>query len=261
MFEGANISQIGLKDLIQGGFENNILLKFVSRTMLKRYIYLLLILCPIVSYGQFGINVKYLFGQSETLDAYYLSQDGLQASLEYGFRLKEKRLEFHPGLGYRFTFFEKKDNYSGADLRGYFNAIDLDFNTSIYPFDFGGDCDCPTFSKDGNVIKKGFFLEVSPGLTYQTLYREDYITIPDTWPMHPISSSNLAWKISLGAGLDIGLTEEFTLTPLFSWTKISKEEYEGLTDYGKTGILDDQTYLGAGLRLAYKPDPKRRRRY
>jgi hypothetical protein len=262
MFEAANISQIELKGWFQGGFENNILLKFVIRKMLKRFIHLLLILCPIVSYGQLGVNVKYLFGQSDLLEQNHLSQDGVQASLEYSFRLKEKRLEFHPGLGYRFTFFNEIDNDTNLDEEnhGYFNSLDLDFNTSIYPFDFGGDCDCPTFSKEGNLIKKGFFLEVSPGLGYQTLHRDYYESDPGPADV-PISSTNLAWKLSFGGGMDIGLTEEFTLTPLFSWTKISNEEWDGLTDYGETGVLDDQTYLGAGLRFTYKPDPKRRRRF
>lgn len=230
--------------------------------MVQRYVVIILILCPIVSYGQFGINAKYLFGQSEALDTYQLSQDGLQVSLEYSFRLKEKRLEFHPGLGYRFTFFKELDLNSNLDEDdlGYFTSMDLDFNTSIYPFDFGGDCDCPTWSKDGNLIKKGFFLEVSPGIAYQTMHRDFYWSDPHG-PEVPIKSTNLAWKLSIGAGIDIGLSEEFTLTPLFSWTKISNEVYERLTDYGSTAELDDQTYLATGLRMTYKPDPKRRRRF
>jgi hypothetical protein len=217
-------------------------------------------LCPLAGYSQFGINVKYLFGQSETQDTFRLSQDGVHGSLEYGFRLKEKRLEFHPGLGYRFTFFNKGD-YSGEHAKhGYFNSIDLDLNTSIYPFDFGGDCDCPTFSKEGNIVKKGFFLEVSPGLAYQTLHRE-YYPVEGFEGSTPKTYSNLAMKISVGAGLDIGLSEQFTLTPLFSWTKISNEKWEGLDYTYEARVLDDQTYLSTGLRLAYKPDPKRRRRF
>lgn len=229
--------------------------------MIRRFIPLILILCPIVSYGQFSVNVKYIFGQSELLDDYRFSQDGIHAALEYGFRLKSKRLEFHPGLGYRFTFFNHEDkDYSVENDYGYINSIDLDFNTSIYPFDFGGDCDCPTWKKEGNLIKKGFFLEVSPGLAYQTMHLQD-------WPSEgyegslPNSSSNLLFKTSIGAGLDIGLSEEFTLTPSFSWTKLSNGTWESFDDIGFPEVFDDQSYLGAGLRLAYKPDPKRRRRF
>ncbi|HSF88566.1 MAG TPA: hypothetical protein VLA46_04065 [Saprospiraceae bacterium] len=221
--------------------------------MIRRFIPLILILCPIVSYGQFGVNVKYLFGQSEILDSVNISQDGIQASLEYSFRLKQNRIEFHPGLGYRFTF--KEDSYDG-----YFTAFDFDINTAVYPFDFEGDCDCPTWSKDGTLIKKGFFLELSPGISYQTLHRDKFISLGDPQP-EPIQSSAFLFKFSAAAGLDIGITEQFTLTPMFSYTLLTGNEWEGLLRSGSSGNLDDYAYLGAGLRLAYKPDPKRRRRF
>ena len=242
------------------GWRNKNTQEFVYLHMVKWFTPLLLILCPLAGYGQFGVNVKYLFGQSETLDLAHISQDGIQASLEYGFRLKQKRVEFHPGLGYRFTFF-KEGNYFREDaLHGYFNSIDLDLNTSVYPFDYAGDCHCPTFSKDGNLIKKGFFFEISPGLAYQTLHREFYFSDPQAAEV-PIVSSNLVWKLSIGGGLDIGITETFTLTPIFSWTKVANKEWEGLNYDGSDGTLEDQSYLSAGLRFTYKPDPKRRRRF
>ena len=223
--------------------------------MLKWFTPLLLIICPLVSYGQFGANIKYLIGQSETLDSLFIGQDGMQASLEYGFRLKQKRLEFHPGLGYRFTW--NKDAFEG-----YFNSLDLDLNTSIYPFDFAGDCHCPTFSKDGELFKKGFFIELSPGLTYQTLTRDFWADFVDH---EPIKSSQLLFKIGASVGLDIGISEQLTLTPVLSWTKIGTGNWDNFQRDNpfleKTITLDDQSYLGAGLRLVYKPDPKRRRRF
>ena len=225
--------------------------------MLKWFTPLLLIICPLVSYGQFGANIKYQIGQSKTLDEVHFSQDGMQASLEYGFRLKQKRLEFHPGIGYRFTW--NKDA-----LEGYFNSIDLDLNTSIYPFDFAGDCHCPTFSKDGELFKKGFFLEISPGIAYQTLHRTKFMS--DVYPFPTervnITSNEVIFKIGAAAGLDIGLSEQLTLTPMVSMTWLSSKEWEGLNrTYSDLITLDDYSYIGAGLRLAYKPDPKRRRRF
>ncbi len=221
--------------------------------MIIRLITIFLILCPLASYGQYGINIKYLFGQSETLDSVNLSQYGIQGSIEYSFRLKQKRIEFHPGLGYRFTFNE--DRYDG-----YFSAFDLDLNTAIYPFDFEGDCDCPTWSKDGTLIKKGFFIELSPGISYQTLHRDKFISFADPQPT-PLQSSDFVFKLGAAAGLDIGLTEQFTLTPMFSYIMFSGNDWAGLLRSGSSGNLDDYAYLGAGLRLAYKPDPKRRRRF
>ena len=227
--------------------------------MLARYTFILLILCPLVGYSQFGVNLKYITGQSDLLDEYQISQNGVHLAVEYGFRLKEKRLEFHPAIGYRRTFSADEENPGAPDAKhGFIDALDVDFHTSIYPFDFGGDCDCPTWSKEGNLMKKGFFLEASPGLSYQNITRTYYESGFDP-PQVPFSTSNVLWKFSLGAGLDIGLSETMTLTPIFSWTMFSDAEWEGLSNEGLAATLDDQAHLGYGLRMSYKPDPKRRR--
>lgn len=228
--------------------------------MIQKATYLILFLFPLACFGQFGGNVRYIFGTSETLELAHISQDGIQASLEYGFRLKQNRVEFRPGLGYRFTL--PKPNFEGTMY-----SFDLDFNTAIYPFDFAGDCDCPTWSKEGTLIKKGFFIEVSPGIAYQTLQRNyilsDYIPIE----LEPtdISSSNLLWKLGAGVGLDIGISEQITITPMLTVTMLSDAEWEGMSRYAYSGPYkletDDFSYLGAGIRVAYKPDPKRRRRF
>lgn len=214
---------------------------------------LLLLLCfPLISYCQIGVNVRYLFGQSDILEQEEISQNGVHAAAEYHFRLKNKRLEFHPGLGYRFTF--NSDAY-----QGYLTGFDLDLATAIYPFDFGGDCDCPTFSKQGNLIKKGFFFELIPGLSYQTLTR--LRSEPDDPQNLPIRSKNLNWKLGGAAGLDIGISEHYTLTPMFSVTMLSASEWDGLKKDGTSGRLDDYMYLGAGLRVIYSSGDKRRRRF
>ncbi len=228
--------------------------------MIQKATYLILFLFPIACFGQFGGNVRYIFGTSETLDLAHINQDGIQASLEYGFRLKEKRVEFHPGLGYRFSL--AQPNFNGS-----MRSFDLDFNTAIYPFDFAGDCDCPTWSKDGSLIKKGFFIEVSPGIAYQSLQRNFIVSDVAGGELEPtdIGSSNLLWKLSAGVGLDIGISEQLTITPMLTISMLSDAEWEGLNRYAysqpTTLEIDDFSYLGAGIRLAYKPDPKRRRRF
>jgi hypothetical protein len=228
--------------------------------MIQKTTYLFLFLFPIACFGQFGGNVRYIFGQSETLDLVHINQDGIQASLEYGFRLKEKRVEFHPGLGYRFSL--GKPNFEGS-----MHSFDLDFNTAIYPFDFGGDCDCPTWSKEGSLIKKGFFIEVSPGIAYQTLKREYILSdyIPADWNPTDRFSSNFLLKFGASVGLDIGVSKSLTITPMLTITMLSDAEWEGMDwrAYSAPFNLetDDFSYLGAGIRVAYKPDPKRLRRF
>ncbi len=220
--------------------------------MTRWYSFLLISSLPCFCSGQIGLNVKTLFGQSKTLDTVNISQDGLQASVEYNFRLKQKRIEFRPGLGYRFT-------WNGSNDNGYFKSFDFDLNTAVYPFDFEGDCHCPTFSKNGNLIKKGFFLELNPGVGYQILSR--LRSDPDDPDRLPIRSKNMVWKIGGSAGLDIGISEQFTLTPMLSGTLLSSSQWEGLRTDGSAGQLKDNIYLGAGIRITYNSGDKRRKRF
>ena len=223
----------------------------VNQLMSRWCSFLLLSSIPCFCFGQVGVNIKTLFGQSNTLDTVKISQDGMHASVEYNFRLKEKRLEFRPGIGYRFT-------WNGAKEDGYFRSFDIDLNTAIYPFDFGGDCHCPTFSKSGDLFKKGFFLELNPGVGYQVLSR--LRSDPDDPSKLPIRSKNIEWKIGGTAGLDIGLSDHYTLTPLLSGTLLSSSDWDGLRQDGSNGQLTEYFYLGTGVRFTYSSDDKRRRR-
>lgn len=110
-------------------------------------------------------------------------------------------------------------------MNGYFSSIDFDFNTAIYPFDFAGDCHCPTFSKDGELIKKGFFFELQPGLGYQVLKR--LRTDPDDPAKLPIRSKNIVFKLGGAAGLDMGFSEHFTVTPMLSMTMLTPKNGTG----------------------------------
>ena len=65
---------------------------------------------------------------------------GLALAFDYWFRLKQKRLEFLPTLYYT-------NHYSAYKIKN----IGFQFRTTIYPFDFAGDCNCPTFSKENEL--------------------------------------------------------------------------------------------------------------
>jgi len=245
MIEAANIPQLTLP--VPAG--NKPLRAVVIGRMPARLALILLVLAPCFGFSQYGLNLRYQTSSSPTLDTAQISQDGMQASLEYHFRLKQKRLEFHPGVGYRTTF-------NQADLTGYFSSIDLDFSTAIYPFDFAGDCHCPTFSKDGELFKKGFFLEAIPGIGFQALKR--LRSDPDDPANLPIKSKNVVLKLGGAIGLDIGISDQFTMTPMLSGTLLSAEKWEGLHLDGSPGTLDEFIYFGAGVRLTYNSDERRK---
>jgi hypothetical protein len=254
MNNGAKIFEI--KEAILGPIPNhNNVCKQIVKAYMSKWCFLLfvsLLPCFSYTYSQVSLNLKALFGQSNILESENISQDGLQASAEYHFRLKQKRIEFRPALGYRFT-------WNSSDYGGYFNSIDFDFNTAIYPFDFAGDCHCPTFSKSGDLFKKGFFLEVNPGVGYQTLTRVR--SDPDDPDNLPIKSKNYVWKIGGSAGLDIGLSDKYTLTPLLSGTILSTVDWDGLNNDGSSGQLNDYVFLGTGIRITYNSDDKRRNKF
>jgi hypothetical protein len=245
MIEAANIPQLAL--LIPDG--NKPTFAIVIGRMSLRLAFLLLVFAPCMGFSQYGVNVKYQVSNNPTLDTARISQHGIQASLEYHFRLKQKRLEFHPGVGYRTTF-------NQSDLTGYFTSIDIDLNTSIYPFDFAGDCHCPTFSKDGELFKKGFFLEISPGVGFQNFNRLK--SDPDDPANLPIKSNNVVMKLGGAAGLDIGISDQFTLTPMLSATYVVAQDWEGLRLDGSPGTLDGYVFFGAGVRLTYNVDDRRK---
>jgi len=235
MIKGANIPQLTLP--VPAG--NKPLRAIVIGRMPARLALLLLILAPIHAFSQYGINARYLSGNSAT----GISQKGFQAGLEYYFRLKSNRVEFHPMLGYRRSF-------ESEMAPGYYSSIDLDFNAAFYLFDFEGDCNCPTFSKQGTLVKKGFFFELQPGVGYQS------ITLLEA------QSSNMVVKLGIAAGLDIGLSDQYTMTPFISGTRIFSGEWDALKENGLNGKMVNFWVFGAGIRLSLPPEVlKRGHRY
>jgi hypothetical protein len=214
----------------------------VKKNMNRWFALLLILALPAFCRGQFSLNARYTLGQSDVLSKAVIYQNGQHVSLEYNFRLKQKRLEFRPGIGYRRTF-------SGKFGDGQFTAADLDLGVAIYPFDFAGDCHCPTFSKEGELFKKGFFLEVIPGLSTQKFERVDS-RITDHLPF-PIQNKHLIGKIGGAAGLDIGIFRQLTLTPMISVTYLTSTYWDGLNEDGTIAKLNDYMYYGFGIRLTY----------
>lgn len=140
---------------------------------------------------------------SETQEVRELPGTAYSLGVDYWFRLKNKRIEFLPELNYARTSVDLPD---ATHLRGQW--FSLFFNTNFYVFDLNSDCDCPTFSKQSNLLKSGFFVRVSPGATYAVINSEsDRIGHFD--PDH----TGIIPSLAAGAGLDLGVSDVLTLTP------------------------------------------------
>jgi len=153
-----------------------------------------------------------------------VNSSGYELGLGYWFRLKSKRMEFTPEISYS----SLKGESGLGDITGFnFNA-----NIFIYALDFHSDCNsCPTFSKEGGTVKKGFHWIITPTVYHYTFINDE-------------SSTNV--RLSLGAGLDLGITNLLTLTPYATYGLAGKEDF-----YGNPTNRPKQLHLGLRSTLRF----------
>lgn len=219
--------------------------------------------------GQIGIRTKYLKNGIDDNQTNFISKvgsiddalsTGYGLGIDFWVRLKTKRVEFLPELGinYSQTSFETEITQYSLD----YNYLYFNLNTRIYPMDFEGDCDCPTFSNQSTLIKKGFYLELSPGVGYYTSHYDS--SLPTV--SNPEGETNTAtvdafsYKIGVAVGLDIGLSNLLTINPYAMYNYHFGREYD--IPVGKLSTLIDSnsgnimSQLELGLRFAIRFDAK-----
>ncbi len=222
---------------------------------LFRYFVILFCFYTSTAVAQYGVRVKSNFenhGQLNNVlhDLYGGSKNLFSPSYELGvdywFALKKKRIEFMPELAFAYGNTDMTDDVNVSMQRFIFN-----FHTQIYALDLNEDCNCPTFSKQGPSINKGFFFHVTPGLSFnQTIVSQPSLFTEES------TSENLLFHIGLGLGLDLGVSELITLTPMVSYNFFSTGNYdinvgrESLTV--ESGFTQLQFQVRAGFRFDYK---------
>ncbi|NNE29131.1 MAG: hypothetical protein HKN16_05820 [Saprospiraceae bacterium] len=188
----------------------------------------------------------------------YFKSDGIQFAIDYWFRLKNFRVEFFPEVSYynlsaRPESLVFPDYGYVADLKS--NVFQFNGNVHIYPFDLEGDCDCPTFSKDGSFLQKGFFIRAAPGIAFAS-YKEE-ITNTTIAGENSTERKEQATKptLRIGAGIDFGVNDFITITPLFQYTYgFDTGGFEFLSLPEVTTSLESeitQTYFGVRLGLRF----------
>lgn len=223
--------------------------------------FLFLFACTISS-AQFGIRIKQNLNDypswDQTVSSYnnrtvnILSQ-GREVGIDYWFRLKNARVEFFPEISFTQARTTTQDElFSEYNLK----TFGVNFNTQIYILDFLGDCDCPTFSKQGNGFTKGLFIILSPGLVnfQQKLVFDDFTTL------EPVLHSSINYKLAAGIGLDIGISDLFTISPYVMYSYIPNirwDEFE--SSHFRTdrmdGISNGKT-VQIGVRFGIRADYK-----
>jgi len=210
---------------------------------------LLLILLTTLSISlqsQVTISGKFVSHNGDYLaETHSESGTGYEVGLGYWFRLKNKRIEFTPEIGFTNIDSELRgatNNREDVLLEG-FSGFSINSNVLIYPLDFHSDCNvCPTFSKEGGLIKKGFHCVINPAY-----YRKSY----QYGPLIDLAEEPVIndLRLNLGAGLDIGVTNILTLVPHITYGfSIIKNE----VSFGDP--LESSRQLQAGLRAIFRFD-------
>ncbi|MEL7219735.1 MAG: hypothetical protein AAGJ93_00370 [Bacteroidota bacterium] len=211
------------------------------------------------SWAQIGVSAHYLNGEADKWDVSPSSTlagviempgSGWQAGLDYWFRLKNLRIEFLPTLA---VSQQEKDLIT--NVKSEMRAYHLFINTNFYLFDFKGDCDCPTFSKQGPSLQKGVFLQLSPG------YSVFNYTVLDSEAGFSVKNDDSGLSIGLALGLDLGLSDFVTISPIIGARYYPTVEWEALAldtifTFPATPAEAESSLLQytAGIRLGFRFD-------
>lgn len=178
-----------------------------------------------------------------------ITGEAYSIGIDYWIPMITYRVDFLPELNYSQLQEVTIDGLSANFNQNWFSFF---LNTNIYLLDLEGDCDCPTFSKSGNFFEKGFFVQASPGISYLS----QSIDFGD----NQFETESLAYSLGVGIGLDIGISDFFTITPLATYRYHLPVEWEALNelageipnDYGVLSSESSINQLHVGLRLGFR---------
>ncbi len=172
-----------------------------------------------------------------------LPGNGFSTGLDYALRMKKVRLELIPELN-----FSRLSTSATNGLEAHNNWYSLFLHLQAYPFDLKGDCDCPTFSRQGNLFKKGFFLALASGLSYQ----HNILYVQPGSPAPALIDRYLAFSTGIGAGLDIGISEQLTISPLAMWRYFPRLKWADLAQQRADQEEASLAQWQAGIRLGWR---------
>ena len=226
-----------------------------------RFLVFVILLCSIVqASAQFGVRAKYNMNSFSDWDQFLeqnlngeidnIFSSNLEIGVDYWFRLKNTRIEFMPEVAMGLNTSSSFPNAGAETEFSYFAFV---FNTQIYAFDLKGDCDCPTFSKQGPALDKGFFFTLAPGLIYNTK-KLSLESLEDSF-----DSNQVNLRIGVGAGYDIGINDLITITPSVLYNIAPGIEFEDLSNVAPAASSTELLTTGLNqiqfqLRFGFRPD-------
>lgn len=228
-------------------------------------IFLLLLATQLTVSAQFGITGRY-FGTNldqhlinETDQGFVIGQleypgNSWEVGIDYWLRLKNTRIEFLPTLSYGQQVLDPQissDGLASEELEGFqiqHQYASFFVHTNIYLFDLSGDCDCPTFSKSDPIFRKGFFLQIAPGVSW-------FQTDVQLGEQGTEEREELLFGIGAGIGLDLGISDLITISPMVGgryYPNAAVQSYNPQTTLSETseeGLFQYHAAIRLGIRL------------
>ncbi len=211
--------------------------------------------------AQFSVSAKYslnsypeweeIINESPVSSEAFIA-DGIEYGLSYWFRLKNYRVEFLPELSFQNT---QGQRLNGEGLEFAKQSFYLNFNTQIYTLDIEGDCNCPTWGKDGSFIEKGFFVGINPAIAYHKLEILDNENETGS-----NENTMINFRLGVSTGLDIGITEWITISPYITLNytpSLVWENLENQVNNGNKPLFENKSKIWEiqpGIRLMFRPD-------
>jgi len=210
-----------------------------------------------VIHAQFGVTVRYSMDNfdhwstvTEAINGEELWTNHIEYAVDYWFKPGKRRAEY--SLEGKFLRTSTDQISPGGNQRKYnLSGFGIGVKGNYYILDFGSDCQCPTFSKEGNLVKKGLFLQLNGGLTYFRKEAEFFANPKD---------NSVGLNVGFGVGLDIGVSDMLTITPvvnyvlypLVSWDRYGLQH--GILDQTNPNSTTKINMLQLGVRIGLHPD-------
>ncbi len=191
--------------------------------MKLRLTIVILIFFTFLSVGKSQVGIKFI-GKMNT----YKTWNDLLYEV-YPDRHKLSHYSFGGGVNYNFQV----------------HNVGVEVDMNAYIFDFirkNYKRDCPSFSRDGQWLKKSFFVQVSTAL-YQSFKQIKDVDVD-------LKSDNLAGEISFGIGVDIPIFRHFVVAPVIKYGFYVGEKWEGISEYYSHDNFYDST-SGSYISLSF----------
>ncbi len=226
--------------------------------------------------AQFGISAKYNSNSFEKWNEFFstnteptasdVHSTGFEFGVNYWRRLKAKRIEFLPEISYSRNSttgieFQSDTAFDNSEMS--MSGIHFNLPIHFYFLDLHSDCDCPTFSKQSDFLSKGLYVFLSPGISYNT----NSIRVPNIENNADISNSHLAYRVGVGLGYDVGLSDLLTITPFISYNYGFSNQSKHLDAFNLAHCSENGaiceivpigntrlTQLQVGIRVSFRPD-------